>query len=167
MRLTMLLFNRTGTQLTEVEPSSKRRHVKRMLAARRDTRSREILTCSMTCIVNRIHSCHLEARLYQPRAITIRSDWPQKPQYAIGFANQHKIKSCLPCLSFAVHSTHKCLEHHSEAGTLSRIAMSSSTTVDETPNTALAASVMDELHLGANPPEDEYAGDLPPAYNTF
>jgi hypothetical protein len=45
--------------------------------------------------------------------------------------------------------------------------MSSSTTVDETPNTALAASVMDELHLGANPPEDEYAGDLPPAYNTF
>ena len=42
-----------------------------------------------------------------------------------------------------------------------------STTIDETPNMALTASVLDELHLGADPPEDEYAGELPPAYNTF
>jgi len=42
-----------------------------------------------------------------------------------------------------------------------------STTIDETPNAALISSVMDELHLDADPPEDEYAGELPPAYNTF
>jgi hypothetical protein len=39
--------------------------------------------------------------------------------------------------------------------------------VDETPSTALTASVIDELRLaGAEPPLDEYA-ELPPAYNTF
>jgi hypothetical protein len=45
-----------------------------------------------------------------------------------------------------------------------------STAVAETPSAALAASVMDELHLPeADPPADEYVGihDLPPAYNTF
>jgi hypothetical protein len=49
-------------------------------------------------------------------------------------------------------------------------SMTSSMAVDETPNMALAASVMDELRLlDVGPPEDEYAGsdELPPAYTTF